>query len=104
MGKSWLDISTPAKRARLSWIGSGIVVVAAGAWAVVTYFWPHDSKGGINCAENASIATQGDVSHVTINAIYYADIGITAMPLAQSIVSIATSLDVSVQQITPWTR
>jgi hypothetical protein len=28
----------------------------------------HDGKGGTNCAENASIATQGDVSHVTINA------------------------------------
>jgi hypothetical protein len=69
MGKSWLDISTPAKRARLSWIGGGIVAVAAGAWAVVTYVWPaHDGKGGNNCAENASIATPGDVSNVTINA------------------------------------
>jgi hypothetical protein len=69
MAKSWLDISTPAKRARLSFIGGGIVAVAAGAWAVVTYVWPaHDGKGGTNCAENASIATQGDVSHVTINA------------------------------------
>ena len=69
MGKSWLDISTPAKRARLSWIGGGIVAVAAGAWAVVTYVWPvHDGKGGANCAENASIASQGDVSRVTINA------------------------------------
>ena len=69
MGKSWLDISTPAKRARLSWIGGGIVTVAAGAWAVMTYVWPaHDGKAGANCAENASIATQGNVSHVTINA------------------------------------
>ena len=69
MGKSWLDISTPAKRARLSWIGGGIVAVAAGAWAVMTYVWPaHGDKGGINCAENASIAAQGDVKNNTINA------------------------------------
>jgi hypothetical protein len=70
MGKSWLDISTPAKRARLSWIGGGIVAVAAGAWTVVTYVWPAHGggKSGINCAANASIATQGDVSGVTINA------------------------------------
>jgi hypothetical protein len=72
MGKSWLDIGTPAKRARLSWIGGGIVAVATGAWTVVTYVWPmvstHDGKSGTNCAENASVAAQGDVSHVTINA------------------------------------
>jgi hypothetical protein len=69
MGKNWLDISTPAKRARLSWIGGGIVAVAAGTWAVVTYIWPaHGGKGGINCATNASIAAQGDVRNNTINA------------------------------------
>ncbi len=62
-------VSKPKNRQILSWIGGGVIAVAAGGFALVTYLWPaHDSKGGTNCAENASIATQGDVSHVTINA------------------------------------
>jgi hypothetical protein len=62
-------IAKPTNRQVLSWIGGGVIAVAAGAWAVVTYVWPaHDGKGGTNCAENASIATQDDVRNVTINA------------------------------------
>ena len=69
MNSLWSIIGQPKNRQIISWIGGGIVAVAAGAFAVVTYLWPaHDSKGGVNCAENASIASQGDVSHVTINA------------------------------------
>ena len=69
MSSLWSFVRKENNRRLLSWIGGGIVAVAAGAFAVVTYLWPaHDSKGGINCAQNASIATQGDVSHVTINA------------------------------------
>jgi hypothetical protein len=63
----WSIIAKPKNREILSWIGGAVVVVAAGAFAVVTYLWlVHDGKGRINCTENASIATQGDVSHVTI--------------------------------------
>ena len=69
MSSLWSFVGKENNRRLLSWIGGGIVALAAGAFAVVTYLWPaHDSKGGINCAQNASIATQGDVSHVTINA------------------------------------
>ena len=69
MNSLWSIIGKPKNRQILSWIGGGVIAVAAGAFAVVTYLWPaHDSKGGANCAENASIATQGDVSDVTINA------------------------------------
>ena len=69
MDSLWSFVAKENNRKLLSWIGGGIVAVAAGAFAVVTYLWPaHDGKGGINCAQNASIATQGDVSHVTINA------------------------------------
>jgi 5-enolpyruvylshikimate-3-phosphate synthase len=69
MNSLWSIIAKPKNRQILSWIGGGVIAVAAGAFTVVSYLWPaHDSKGGTNCAENASIATQGDVSHVTINA------------------------------------
>ena len=69
MTSLWSFIAKEKNRRILSWVGGGIVAVAAGAFAVVTYLWPAaDSKGGINCAQNASIATQGDVSNVTINA------------------------------------
>ena len=69
MDSLWSIIAKPKNRQILSWIGGGVIAVAAGAFAVVTYVWPaHDGKSGTNCAENASIATQGDVSHVTINA------------------------------------
>jgi hypothetical protein len=69
MNSLWSIIAKPKNRQILSWIGGGIVAVVAGAFAVVTYLWPaHDGKSGISCAENASVASQGDVSHVTINA------------------------------------
>jgi hypothetical protein len=69
MNQLWSIIAKPRNRQILQWVGGGVVAVAAGAFAVVTYVWPaHDGKAGTNCAENASIATQGDVSHVTINA------------------------------------
>jgi len=65
----WSLIAKEKNRRLLSWIGGGIVAVVAGAFAVVTYLWPaHDGKGGINCAQGASIASHGDVSHTTINA------------------------------------
>jgi hypothetical protein len=69
MKSLWSIIVKPKNRQTLSWIGGGIVAVAAGAFAVVTYLWPaHDGKGGISCAQNASIASQGDVNHASINA------------------------------------
>jgi hypothetical protein len=55
MKSLWSFIAKPKNREVLSWIGAGIVAVAAGGFAAVTYLWPaHDNKG--------------DVSHVTINA------------------------------------
>lgn len=69
MGSLWSMIAKPKNRQILSWAGGGVAVVAAGGFALITYLWPlHEGKGGTNCAENASVAAQGDVSHVTINA------------------------------------
>lgn len=68
MDSLWSIIAKPKNRQILSWVGGGVIAVAAGAFALVTYLWPaHDGKG-TNCAENASIASQGNVSHNTINA------------------------------------
>jgi len=69
MRSLWSFLSKPKNRQILAWVGSGLVAVAAGAFAAVTYLWPaHDGKSGISCAQIASIASQGDVSHNTINA------------------------------------
>ena len=68
MARNVFDISRPGNRALLGWIGGGIVVVAAGIWGVVTYVWPPHHPGDNNCAENASIASSGNVSGATINA------------------------------------
>jgi len=49
---SWLGgiLKDPDKRAILSWIGGGAVVVAGGVWTVVTFIVDHkdapDKKGG----------------------------------------------------------
>jgi hypothetical protein len=69
MKSFWSFVAKPKNREVLSWIGAGIIAVAAGGFAMVTYLWPaHDGKSGVSCAQNASVASQGDISHVTINA------------------------------------
>ncbi|ACL60936.1 hypothetical protein [Methylobacterium nodulans] len=63
-------IGEPKNREILSWIGGGLVALAAGTWAVVTYVWPaHDpSSGGksVVCAQQGSVAGGRDASHNTI--------------------------------------
>ena len=50
----WLGgiLKDPEKRAVLSWLGGGAVVVAGGIWAVFTFYVEHkdahDKKGGTN--------------------------------------------------------
>jgi hypothetical protein len=56
MGSLWTFIGKPRNRQVLSWIGGGIVAVAAGAWTVVTYVWPADETAKIVCAQQGSIA------------------------------------------------
>ncbi|SDR09092.1 hypothetical protein SAMN05519103_00702 [Rhizobiales bacterium GAS113] len=69
MGSLWLILAKPKNRAVLSWIGSGLVVVAAGIWAVVTYVWPHESTHEgpkVVCAQQGSVAAGGNASGNTI--------------------------------------
>jgi hypothetical protein len=53
MNSLWLFVSKPKNQKILSWIGSGVVIVAGGLWAVVTFLWTPSHKG-----EPPSVITQ----------------------------------------------
>ena len=38
MSDIWTFLSDPSNQATLSWLGSGIIIAAGGAWAVIRYF------------------------------------------------------------------
>jgi hypothetical protein len=67
MGSLLAFIAKPKNREILSWVGGGIVTMAVGAWAVVTYVWPADESPSIVCAQGGSIAAGRDASSNTIN-------------------------------------
>jgi len=62
----WLGgiLKDPDKRAILSWLGGGAVVVAGGIWTVVTFVVEHkdtpDKKGGTTITVGQGIASAGD--------------------------------------------
>jgi hypothetical protein len=62
MGSLWLFLSAPKNQKTLSWFGGGLVVVIAGLWAALVYFFPaRDEHGGSNKVEAScgSAAVQG---------------------------------------------
>lgn len=63
-------VAEPKNRELLSWIGGGLVVLATGTWAVMTYVWPahNPSSDGksIICVQQGSVAAGRDASHNTI--------------------------------------
>ena len=61
----WSFIAKPKNRQVLSWVGGGIVVVAAGAWAVVSYIWPAHERPKIVC-EQQGVVVGGNVSGSTV--------------------------------------
>ena len=68
MGKVWGFLGQAKNRAILGWIGSGLAVAAAGAWAVVTFAFPDRpaaSGTGVACAQQG-IAAGRDASHNTV--------------------------------------
>jgi hypothetical protein len=67
MASLWSFIAKPKNRQVLSWVGGGIVAVAVGAWAVVTYVWPahHEASPSTNCAQQG-VAIGGSVSGSTV--------------------------------------
>jgi hypothetical protein len=66
MGSLLAFITKPKNRDMLSWVGGGIVAVAVGAWAMVTYVWPAHEAAGIVCAQSGGVAAGRDASGNTI--------------------------------------
>jgi hypothetical protein len=59
----WNWLKDPENRKVLAWLGSGLVVVAGGAWAVFTYFHPPDTGGGKPSVQvEHGVGAGGDVS------------------------------------------
>jgi hypothetical protein len=61
----WSIVAKPKNRQILQWIGGGVIAVAAGAWAVVTYVWPAQDSAKTVCAQQG-IALGGNVSGSTV--------------------------------------
>lgn len=61
MRSFWSFISKPANRAVLGWLGGGVVIVAGGFWAVVTFLWPALEMPITVCAQQG-VAIGGSVS------------------------------------------
>ena len=66
MGSLWSFLSAPKNQKTLGWLGTGLVVVAGGAWAVFTYVWPHEEGPKIVCAQPGGVAAGRDASGNTI--------------------------------------
>jgi hypothetical protein len=65
MRSLWSFISKPGNRAILGWLGGGVVIVAGGVWAVVTFLWPPHEAPTTVCAQQG-VAVGGSVSGSTI--------------------------------------
>ncbi len=63
---SWLWRIYPKKRAILSWLGGGAVVVAGGIWTFVTFVVEHkdgpDKKGGATITVQQGIGSVGEIN------------------------------------------
>ena len=59
----WNWLKDPANRGVLAWLGSGLVVVAAGLWTVFTYFYAPDPRGAQpNVQIEHGVGAGGDIS------------------------------------------
>jgi hypothetical protein len=67
----WHWLKDPENRKVLAWLGSGLVVVAAGLWTVFTYLYPPDSgstppsvqvEHGVGAGGNISVGGDLNVS------------------------------------------
>jgi len=61
----WEIAKDPEKRAVISWLGAGIIVIASGIWAVFTFVVDHDGhdkKGGTNITVQQGIGSVGEIN------------------------------------------
>ena len=66
MSSVWSFVAKSKNRQVLSWIGGGLVALAAGAWAMVNYVWPAHEAAKTVCAQQGSVAGGRDASGNTI--------------------------------------
>jgi hypothetical protein len=50
----WSFLSKRRNQQTLSWIGGGIVVIAGGIWAVITFVWPHQPSSAPRVTQSTS--------------------------------------------------
>src|SRR3981081_2677516 len=62
----WESFKDPDKRAILSWLGGGAVVVAGGIWTVLTFVVEHKdasgNKGGTNITVQQGFGSVGEIN------------------------------------------
>jgi hypothetical protein len=59
----WDWLKDPENRKVLAWLGSGLVEVAGGIWAVVTYLYPPDSGSASPSVQvEQGVGAGGDIS------------------------------------------
>jgi hypothetical protein len=74
MEKLWSFLRQKRNREVLGWVGGGLVVVAAGLWAVIVYVFPpssspsKSSEGAATSANCGGVAVGGNVSGSTVTA------------------------------------
>jgi hypothetical protein len=69
MQRLWQFLLAKSNRAILSWIGSGLVVVTTGLWAVATHFWKDKPIGPDphpNICAAGSVIAGGNIGNSTI--------------------------------------
>lgn len=80
MSAGWSFLSKDKNRQLLSWVGSGLVALAAGAWAVVSYVWPAHDGAKTVCAQQG-VVVGGNVSGSTvINTVTGLSVGAPCAP------------------------
>jgi hypothetical protein len=88
MGWLWSFLSAPKNQKTLSWMGGGLIVVAGGAWAGFTYFWPHDAPAPegpkIVCAQQGAVAAGHDANGNTITITGAAQVATEAKPCVEA--------------------
>lgn len=66
MGALWSFLAVPKNQKTLSWLGAGVLAVAAGLWAVVTYIWSSHDESKIVCAQQGGVAAGRDATGNTV--------------------------------------
>ena len=59
MSDIWTFLTDPSNQATLSWLGSGIIIAAGGAWAVIRYFVRQPEPGQAAKPPGSTVHAEG---------------------------------------------